>query len=245
MDGIFGIGPLELFFIAIIALIVLGPERLPSVLREIAKTIRRLRELTSEFTNQFGDELKALDEINPRKILNDMVDPTKPLPGEKAADASTASSAANKPLSAPKPAGPKSQATANAILSSKAATDAARATKAAKEAEAAKGDAKALEAKSRDKSTFGTMRTDAKGPESGRTVSADAEARSADPVPHALPVTNGVGQSALAEPGEEENTILPPAAGSPVAASDAPDENAPGESPTATSPAHAPVDERA
>ena len=32
MDGIFGIGPLELFFIAIIALIVLGPERLPNVL---------------------------------------------------------------------------------------------------------------------------------------------------------------------------------------------------------------------
>lgn len=138
MDGIFGIGPLELFFVAIIALIVLGPERLPGVLREIAKTIRRVREVTNEFTSQFGDELKALDEINPRKILADMTDPTKPLPGDKPADASSTAQTVNKPVATPKPPAPKAQVTANAILSSKAATEAARATKAAKEAEAAK-----------------------------------------------------------------------------------------------------------
>lgn len=140
MDGIFGIGPLELFFIAIIALIVLGPERLPSALREVARTIRRLRELTNEFTSQFGDELKALDEINPRKILSEMTDPTKPLPGEKTTSADPTASLAgeNKALTPPKNTSPKAKATANAILSSKAATDAARATKAAKEAEAAK-----------------------------------------------------------------------------------------------------------
>ena len=152
MDGIFGIGPLELFFVAIIALIVLGPERLPGVLREIAKTIRRVREITNEFTNQFSDEIKALDEINPRKILNDMVDPSKPLPGEKSSELADGKSTANKPVATPKPSAPKSEstkekATANAILSSKAATEAARATKAAKEAEAAKEAAKALDAK--------------------------------------------------------------------------------------------------
>ena len=69
----FGIGLPELIFIAIIALIVLGPERLPSTLREIAKMWGYVRNLTSELTSQFGDELKALDDINPQKIMREMV----------------------------------------------------------------------------------------------------------------------------------------------------------------------------
>jgi sec-independent protein translocase protein TatB len=82
MDGIFGIGPLELLFIAILALIVLGPERLPGVMRELAKYIRQFRRVGSELTAQFSEELKVLDEINPRKILNDMTDPNRPDPDE-------------------------------------------------------------------------------------------------------------------------------------------------------------------
>ena len=69
----FGIGLPELIFIAIIALIVLGPERLPSTLREIAKMWGYVRNLTNELTSQFGDELKALDDINPQKIMREMV----------------------------------------------------------------------------------------------------------------------------------------------------------------------------
>ncbi len=83
MDGFFGIGILELFVIAILALIVLGPERLPGVMREGAKYIRALRKMTNDFTSQFSDELKALDELNPRKIFNEMTDPNQPEPGEK------------------------------------------------------------------------------------------------------------------------------------------------------------------
>jgi sec-independent protein translocase protein TatB len=151
MDGIFGIGPLELFFIAVIALIVLGPERLPHVLREAAKTIRKVREVTGEFTNQFSDELQALDEINPRKILSDMVDPTKPLPGDPktpaaSGAATTAATAATTKPATPKPATDKpTQAKANAFVSSQAATEQARATRAAKEAKA-KEEAEALAA---------------------------------------------------------------------------------------------------
>jgi len=69
----FGIGIPELIFIAIIALIVLGPERLPGTLREIAKMWGYVRNLTNELTSQFGDELKALDDINPQKIMREMV----------------------------------------------------------------------------------------------------------------------------------------------------------------------------
>ena len=42
----FGIGLPELIFIAIIALIVLGPERLPGTLREIAKMWGYVRNLS-------------------------------------------------------------------------------------------------------------------------------------------------------------------------------------------------------
>ncbi|MEZ4726533.1 MAG: Sec-independent protein translocase protein TatB [Caldilineaceae bacterium] len=69
MDGFFGIGIQELILIAIVALIVLGPERLPATFREIAKFIRQVRNLTNEFTQQFGDDFKALEDLDPRRIL--------------------------------------------------------------------------------------------------------------------------------------------------------------------------------
>lgn len=69
MDGFFGIGIQELVLIAIVALIVLGPERLPATFREIAKFIRQVRNMTNEFTTQFGDDFKALEDLDPRRIL--------------------------------------------------------------------------------------------------------------------------------------------------------------------------------
>lgn len=74
MNGIFGIGIAELFFIAVIALVVLGPERLPSTLRELAKYFRMARNLSGELTSQFSEELKALDDINPQKIIQEVLD---------------------------------------------------------------------------------------------------------------------------------------------------------------------------
>lgn len=75
MDSFFGIGMFELVMIAIIALVVLGPERLPSAMREMAKYMRQLRQVSNDFQAQFSDELKVLDEINPRKLINDAFDP--------------------------------------------------------------------------------------------------------------------------------------------------------------------------
>lgn len=73
--GLFGVGVPELFLIAILALIFLGPERLPETLRQVAGFIRQLRSLASELTSQFGDELDILDEMNPRKILEEATRP--------------------------------------------------------------------------------------------------------------------------------------------------------------------------
>ena len=101
MDSFFGIGLGELFFIAIIALIVLGPERLPGAIREVAKFIRTVRNLSSELTSQFSEEMKAFDDINPTKILRDLVD--EPEETNKGATRSGAATkpAATKPASKP------------------------------------------------------------------------------------------------------------------------------------------------
>lgn len=84
MDGFFGIGIAELFMIAVIALIVLGPERLPGTIREVAKFIKQVRAIGGDLMSQFGDEFKDLADLDPRRILNEMTDPTKPEEPKKA-----------------------------------------------------------------------------------------------------------------------------------------------------------------
>ena len=142
MDSFFGIGISELFFIAVIALIVLGPERLPGALREVAKFIRTVRGLTNELMSQFGDEIKVLDELNPQNLLRELTeDPadktkaksttaTKPAakPAAKSTTSSSTSStskpATTKPAT-PKPATSKpatTPKTAGASATSKPAT---------------------------------------------------------------------------------------------------------------------------
>jgi sec-independent protein translocase protein TatB len=112
MDSFFGIGVFELVFIIIFALIFLGPERLPGVLRQIIGVIRQVRDLTSDVTRQFNDEFGDLTDLDPRrqiqKALNettsDIKDATKPV--NKALNkpaAKTTPNTAAKPTTTPKP----------------------------------------------------------------------------------------------------------------------------------------------
>lgn len=73
--NLFGIGMPELIFIAVIALIVLGPQRLPGVMREVAKFIGQLRSLTNELTSQFSEEIAMLEELDPRKLIDEATKP--------------------------------------------------------------------------------------------------------------------------------------------------------------------------
>jgi len=77
MDSFFGIGIFELFVIAVIALVVLGPERLPGAMRTVAGYFRQIRQVSNEFTSQFSEEIKMLEEMNPRRMINDVLDPSK------------------------------------------------------------------------------------------------------------------------------------------------------------------------
>ncbi len=56
----FGIGAFELFAILVIAMIILGPERLPRAMGTVGRWIRELRRLTREFRAEFDEEIKLL-----------------------------------------------------------------------------------------------------------------------------------------------------------------------------------------
>ena len=59
-----GIGPGELLFILLLALIIFGPRRLPEIGKTLGKSIREFRQASQELTQQFQEELQAAsDEI--------------------------------------------------------------------------------------------------------------------------------------------------------------------------------------
>jgi TatA/E family protein of Tat protein translocase len=75
---IFGIGPLELLFIIILALIVFGPGKLPELGRLLGRTIREFKKAYSLLTRDFKQEFE--------KELNSETAETNTKAGKKAAD---------------------------------------------------------------------------------------------------------------------------------------------------------------
>jgi len=106
---VFNIGPLELMVLAVVGLIVLGPDRLPGLAKDAARMIRTLRDLAQGARTQLRDELGPefadidLRNLNPRTalqraVLGDDVDLSKLSPrgylqdallGDDSADSTT------------------------------------------------------------------------------------------------------------------------------------------------------------
>lgn len=71
MSGtILGIGPLELILIAVLVLLVFGPERLPTLMRQAGRAVRRLREFYVRFATDLRTELTPFEEEI--KVLRDV-----------------------------------------------------------------------------------------------------------------------------------------------------------------------------
>ena len=72
----FDIGPEKLLVLLIIGLILLGPDRLPSLARDAARMIRILRDAATgareEITAELGPEFAAVDlrSLNPRTAIH-------------------------------------------------------------------------------------------------------------------------------------------------------------------------------
>jgi sec-independent protein translocase protein TatB len=68
----FDIGPLELVALAVIALLVLGPDKLPRYAADAARVLRQVRRMASdakaEVSRELGPELQdiSMADLNPR-----------------------------------------------------------------------------------------------------------------------------------------------------------------------------------
>jgi Tat protein translocase TatB subunit len=79
----FGIGMPELIVILVVALIVLGPQRLPELARSIGKAMAELRRQSSEIMDEFHVK-GMLDDEPPKRQTT-----PPPKPAASTADAST------------------------------------------------------------------------------------------------------------------------------------------------------------
>ncbi len=62
MNGFFGIGIPEMLVVGVLALIFIGPEKLPGVIAQVMKTIRELRDYATDVQRELADELAPLRE---------------------------------------------------------------------------------------------------------------------------------------------------------------------------------------
>ncbi|OIK26468.1 sec-independent translocase [Streptomyces malaysiense] len=69
------IGPMELLTIIVIAVLVFGPDKLPKVIQDITRTIRKIREFSEsakqDIRSELGPEFKDFDfeDLNPKTFL--------------------------------------------------------------------------------------------------------------------------------------------------------------------------------
>lgn len=84
----FDIGWQELFLVAVLALIVIGPKDLPKAIRALRAAIRKLREMAREFQDGVDEMLREADlddvrdhinrasQLDPKKSITETIDPT-------------------------------------------------------------------------------------------------------------------------------------------------------------------------
>jgi len=68
----------EMLFLLVLALIVLGPRRLPEIGRQLGKALAELRRAKNEFTAQIEDEVRRLEVSEQQKKLEQTSEPSKP-----------------------------------------------------------------------------------------------------------------------------------------------------------------------
>ena len=75
----FDIGWLEMFVVAVIAIVFVGPKELPGMLRTFGRAIKKVRSLAGEFQGQVNEALKEAELDGVKDTFNDMrsLDPTK------------------------------------------------------------------------------------------------------------------------------------------------------------------------
>ncbi len=73
----FDIGWQELFIVAVLALIVVGPKDMPRMIRTVRSWIRRAREMARDFQSGLDDVVREADLEDLRNQVNSASDPTQ------------------------------------------------------------------------------------------------------------------------------------------------------------------------
>ncbi|MFF9086999.1 sec-independent translocase [Streptomyces sp. NPDC014991] len=74
------IGPLELVTIIVLAVLVFGPDKLPKVIQDVTRTIRKIREFSEsakhDIRQELGPEFKdfEFEDLNPKTYLRKQLD---------------------------------------------------------------------------------------------------------------------------------------------------------------------------
>ncbi|MEU6535452.1 sec-independent translocase [Streptomyces sp. NPDC047000] len=74
------IGPLELVTIVVLAVLVFGPDKLPKVIQDVMRTIRKIREFSEsakqDIRSELGPEFKdfEFEDLNPKTFIRKHID---------------------------------------------------------------------------------------------------------------------------------------------------------------------------
>ncbi|AMW12704.1 preprotein translocase [Streptomyces qaidamensis] len=74
------IGPLELVALIVLAVLVFGPDKLPKVIQDVTRTIRKIREFSesakSDIREELGPEFKdfEFEDLNPKTFIRKQLD---------------------------------------------------------------------------------------------------------------------------------------------------------------------------
>ena len=68
----FGIGYTEMFVVAVVAIIVIGPKELPRVLRAFGKTMAKMRGMAREFQGHLDSAMKEAGLEDVKKEFNNL-----------------------------------------------------------------------------------------------------------------------------------------------------------------------------
>ncbi len=73
----FDISWTEFLLIGVVALIVIGPKELPTVMRTLGQYTRKIRGMAADFQNQFHEALREADMADLKKQVDDMASDIK------------------------------------------------------------------------------------------------------------------------------------------------------------------------